>query len=295
MKRTILATFAIASLTACAGIAAPGAAQSDTPQESLAATGQAMSNLQSVRFSVTGTATLSIPQQLADQLRAKEGARASFLSGSTTVSLKITGAAAKPDKLDALVEASISGLTIDTEVIAAGGSLYYKDPMTGQWKSMQLPNHGVNGGSKPKLSYQTVIDTAKSVTEINDNPAPIDGVAVDHYRIVPDLVRLFETLAAGRTTSPSPALTAIVSALQNATLTADVWTGTSDHLIRRLSYDVDASADLHQLWSAAGDASGAATNGLTIPAGSVARVTAHVVIDLKDFNSSVKIEAPALG
>jgi hypothetical protein len=295
VKRTILATFAIACLTACAGITAPGAVKSDTPQQSLTAIGQAMSNLQSVRFFVNGTATLSIPQQVAEQLRAKAGTRASFLGSSTTVSLKISGAAAKPDKLDATIEVSTGGLTIATEVVAIGGNLYYKNPMTGQWKSLSKPNHDLTGAAKPKLAYQAVIDTAKSLTEVNDNPGRIDGVAVDHYWIVPDLVKLFETLAPNDTTSSSSAMTAIRGILQNATLTADVWTGTSDHLIRRLSYDVDVSADLHQLAGAAADQAGAAASPLTIPAGSIARVTAHVVVDLRDFNSSVTIKAPTLG
>jgi hypothetical protein len=294
VKRSILATLAIALLTACAGITAPGASKSDTPHESLAATGKAMSNLQSVRFSMSGTATLSLPQQIADQLRSKSAMLASVIGSSTALSLKISGAAAKPDKLDAMIEVSTGGLTIDTEVIAIGGSLYYKDPMTSKWETKTLPAHDLTGSAKPMLSYQAVLDTAKSLTEVTDNPAAIDGVAVDHYRIVPDLVKLFETVAANQTTPSSSAMTAILGILQNATLTADVWTGTSDHLIRRLSYDVDVSADLHQLAGAAADQAGAAASPLTIPAGSIARVTAHVVIDLRDFNSSVTIKAPAL-
>lgn len=293
MKRTILATVAIGLLTACAGITAPASARSETPLQSLSATGTAMAKLQSVRFSVSGTVALTLPQQLADQLRAKAGSQGGVLSSSMTVSLKITGAAAKPDQLDAVIEAKTGGLTIDTEVIAAGGSLYYKNPMTGKWEALKRPQADATGGAKPIVSYQTVLDTAKSLTEVNDPTSTLNGVAVDHYRVVPDLVKLFELLTANHTTKNPQAAAAILGVLQNANLIADVWTGTGDHLIRRLSYDADVTADLHQLTATLG--SGGVGNGATVPAGSVAHLTAHVVIDLRDFNATVKIQAPPLG
>lgn len=293
MKSTILATMAIGLLTACAGLTSPASAKSETPQQSLSATGAAMAKLQSVRFSVSGTVALTLPQELADQLRAKAGSQGGLPSSSMAVSLKITGAAAKPDQLDAVIEAKTGGLAIDSEVIAAGGSLYVKDPMTGRWRALKHPQADATGGAKPTLSYQTVLDTAKSLTEVNAPTSTMNGVAVDHYRVVLDLVKLFELLSANQASKNPQAAAAFLGILENANLTADVWTGTSDHLIRRLSYDADVTADLHQLAASLG--SGAGGNGLTIPAGSMAHLTAHVVIDLHDFNANVKIQAPPLG
>ena len=40
---------------------------------------------------------------------------------------------------------------------------------------------------------------------------------------------------------------------------------------------------------------GTDANALAIPSGAIARVTAYVVIDLRDFNASVKLQPPALG
>ena len=278
-------------LAACAGVSAPGAARSETAQQGLATTAQRMSQLKSVKFDVAGTATLTLPQALVDQLRAKAGSRAGFLSSTTTVNLQVRGAAQRPDKLQATVVAKIGGITINTEIRAVGGSLYYKDPLTSRWEVVDRAAIKGHENGRPKLSYQTVLDTAKSVTEVGD-PTTLNGVKVEHYRVVPDLVKLF-VLVAGQLESKDPQAAAVVEeALQGVNLTADVWTGVDDHLIRRLSYDIDAAADLHQL---AALNPHAGQPGLTVPSGSIGHLTAHVVIDLHDFNSPVSVVAPAIG
>jgi len=294
VKRILVGTLAVGLLSACAGVTAPAAARSETPQQSLSTTGKEMAKLQSARFDLTGTVTLTLPQQLVDQLKAKAGSEGSFLTSNMTVQLTISGAAQKPDKLDATIEAKLGGLTVDTEVIAAGGGLYYKDPMTLKWEAITRPHANASSASKPKLSYQAVLDTAKSLTEINDQPSTINGVSVDHYRIVPDLVKLFAQITAGHQSKNPQAMAAIQALLQNASLTADVWTGSNDHLIRRLSYDADVTADLSALAAAFG-AKAASRAGFTIPAGSTAHLTAHVVLNLHDFNSKVTIKAPTVG
>ncbi len=294
MKRTLVATLALGLLSACGGVNAPAAARSETPQQSLTATGKQMAKLQSLRFDVNGTVTLTLPQQLVDQLRAKAGSLRSFLSTSMTATLKITGAAQRPDRLDATIDAKLGGVTIDTEVIVAGGSLYYKDPMTTRWEALKRPYAEASGGSRSSLSYQAVLDTAKSVTEVTDQTSTLNGVSVDHYRVVPDLVKLFAQATASYATKNPQAMAAIQDVLQNAGLVADVWTGTNDHLIRRLSYDADVTADLHQLAGAFGDHAGSNAEGLTIPAGSIAHLTAHIVINLHDFNATVKIQPPTV-
>jgi len=206
-----------------------------------------MSQLNSARFDVNGTVNVTLPQALVDQLRAKAGAQGALLTSNMTVVLKISGAAQKPDSLQATISAKLGGLTISTEVVAAGGKLYYKDPMTSKWQVLKA-----SGSTEPKtatgtLSYQTILDTAKSITEITDSNSTLNGVTVEHYRLVPDLVKLFAAVSAGHSSSSPAATAALQTVLQNASLVADVWTGTSDHLIHRLSYDADLSADLSQL------------------------------------------------
>jgi hypothetical protein len=166
--------------------------------------------------------------------------------------------------------------------------------MTGQWKALGQPEQADSAKSKAGLSYQALIDTAKSLIEINDQPSTIAGVAVDHYRIVPDLVRLLAQVTAGSASKDPQAMAALQSLLQNAQLTADVWTGTSDHLIRRLSYDADVTADLQALSAAFAKGTGANGQSVQIPAGSVAHLTAHAVINLHGFNGAVTIEAPTV-
>ncbi|HEX9548124.1 MAG TPA: hypothetical protein VF942_12355, partial [Acidimicrobiales bacterium] len=195
MKRPLLAILAIGMLSACAGISAPGSAKSETPQQGLATTGQRMSQVQSVKFDLAGTVTLTLPQQLVDQLHAMGGSQADLLSSTTTVNLKITGAAQRPDQLQAMVIAKIGGVTITTEVVAVGGTLYYKDPMTSKWEVLKRGDVGAQGNGKVKLSYQTILDTAQSVTEVGD-ATTLNGASVEHYRVVPDLSKLFARLSA---------------------------------------------------------------------------------------------------
>jgi hypothetical protein len=290
MKRPLLAILAIGMLSACAGISAPGSAKSETPQQGLATTGQRMSQVQSVKFDLAGTVTLTLPQQLVDQLRAKGGSQANLLGSTTTVNLKITGAAQRPDQVQAMVIAKIGGVTITTEVVAVGGTLYYQDPMTSKWEVVKRGDTGVHDTGKVKLSYQTILDTATSITEVGD-PTTLNGVSVEHYRVVPDLVKLFAQLSADHQPKNPQAAAIIQEVLKRVILTADVWTGVDDHLIHRLSYDVDATVDLNQLATAFPRGS---QQGLSVPAGSVARLTAHAVIGLHDFNTKVTIQAPTV-
>ena len=294
MRRTVVAVLAIGLLSACAGLKAPAASKTETPQQSLAATGKEMAKLTSLRFDAKGTVSLTLPASLVDQLRAKAGSQGSFLSSNMTVDLTITGAVKKPDQLDATIEAKLGGLTVDTEVIAVGGRLYIKDPMTAKWKALGQPDQANSAKSKTGLSYQALIDTAKSLSEINDQPSTINGVAVDHYRIVPDLVKLLAQVTTGGVSKDPEVTAALEGILQNAQLTADVWTGTSDHLIRRVSYDADVTADLHALSAAFASGTGANGQSLQIPAGSMAHLTAHAVINLHDFNGAVTIKAPTV-
>ena len=296
MKRLFSALLAAGLLSACAGVSAPGATRSETPQQSLAASGKAMSQLRSAKFDLNGTIHVTLPQTLVDQLKTKGGSQANLLTSDMTVVLKISGAAQKPDQLQATVSAKLGGLTLNTEVIAVGGKLYYKDPMTSRWQllkqALRAAESKTPGGG---LSYQTVLDTAKSVTEVTDSYSTINGVTVDHYRVVPDLVKLFNAISAGHTGTNSAAMSVIQTILQNATVTADVWTGTSDHLVRRVSYDTDVTADLSQLAAALSSKTASAkVPALSLPAGSNAHVTAHVVLDLHDFNTQLKIQAPAV-
>ncbi|MEO6796468.1 MAG: hypothetical protein ABI401_11795 [Candidatus Dormibacter sp.] len=291
MKRPVAAAFAVMLLSACASVVAPGATKAQTPQQSLAASGRAMDALQSARFDVNGTINATLPQALVDQLRANGGAQASLLSTNMTVALKLNGAAQKPDRLQATVSAKLGGLTLNTEVIAAGGTLYYKDPMTSKWQTEKRPATGEAKSATSNLRYQTILDTAKSVTEVPDANTSVNGVTVEHYRVVPDLVKLFIAISAGQATT-SPAMAALQTVLQHATVSADVWTGVSDHLVHRLSYDADVTADLAPLAGALGDKASTKAPAFSLPAGSTAHLTAHVVVDLHDFNTQLKIQAP---
>ena len=299
MKRVISATLAACLLTACAGLTAPGAVKSQTPQEALDSSAKAMSQLKSSHFDVAGTINVTLPQALVDQLRARGGSQAAILTTNMQVRVKVNGAAQKPDRLQATVSAKLGELTLNTEVIAAGGTLYYRDPMTSKWEILKRPatmepKATEPKASAPKFSYQTLLDTAKSVTEVMDPTPTLNGVAVEHYRIVPDLVKLFAAISAEHAATNSAAVTALQTVLQNATVSADVWTGKDDHLVRRVTYDADLTGDLSELMAGM-TTTEAKAPGFSLPSGSIAHLTAHIVVDLHDFNTRLTIQAPTIG
>ncbi|MDQ6884518.1 MAG: hypothetical protein M3077_09855 [Candidatus Dormibacteraeota bacterium] len=295
MKRLLTPLIAAVLLTACAGVTVPGATRSETPKQALASGAKAMSQLQSARFDLNGTVNVTLPQALVDRLRASGGSQAAILTSNMTVTLKVSGAAQKPDRFQATVSAKLGGLTLNTEVIALGGTVYYKDPMTSKWEALKRPSSTEPNMAAPKLSYQTILDTAKSITEITDANPSLNGVTVEHYRIVPDLAKLFAAISAGHATTDSAAMTAIQAVLQNANVSADVWTGKDDHLVRRVSYDADVTGDLSQLLAGTTRKASSKIPALSLPAGSIAHVTAHLLLDLHDFNTRVKIQAPIVG
>ena len=293
MKRALIAVLAVGLLSGCAGGLSPATARSENPKESLQSTGTAVAKAMTVRFDASGTATITLPQPVVAQLQSEAGSQGSLLGTTTTVSFKATGAAKRPDQLDASLSATIGGLTITTEVIATSGQVYYKDPMTQKWQLVKRP--AAETPPSGSSLYQLVLDTAKSLTEVSAQPSTLDGVAVDEYRIVPDLARLFAQIEAGHTPRNPQASAAIQQLLQNANVTAKVWTGNSDHLVRRAAYDADITADLSQLASAFRSAAGSAPHALTIPAGSIGHLTAHLEINLHDYNRTVTISAPTIG
>jgi hypothetical protein len=302
MKRLFVPLIIAGLLTACAGVSAPGATKSQTPQQALTASAAAMNQLHSARFELNGTVSVTLPQQVVDQLRAKAGAQAGLLSTHMSVALKVSGAAQKPDQLDATISAKLGGLTLNTEIIALGGNLYYKDPMTSKWTMVKRPATAESTTPKnstpknPEVFFEALLGTAKSVTQVTENNPTINGVTVEHYRIVPNLARLFTQLSAGRSSASSAAMTALQTVLENATVSADVWTGKDDHLVRRVTYDADVTGDLSQLMAAM-PAAKASTRApaFSLPAGSIAHLTAHVVVDLHDFNATLTIQAPTVG
>jgi hypothetical protein len=293
MRRGLIAILALGLLSACAGVMTP-AARSENPKQSLQSAGAAMAKAKTVRFIAAGTITITLPQQVVAQLQAKAGSQSTLLGSATTVTFKATGSAQRPDQLDANLSATIGGLTISTEVIATGGHVYYKDPMTQKWELAKRPAGGA--ASKPGSSlYQGVLDTARSLTEVSPQPSKIDGATVEEYRIVPDLANLFAQIESTRMPQNPQALAAIRQVLQSAAVTANVWTGSSDHLLRRVTYDADVSADLSQLASAFASQGGSESRAFTIPAGSTGRLTAHVEVNLHDYNRTVTISAPTIG
>jgi len=73
-------------------------------------------------------------------------------------------------------------------------------------------------------------------------------------------------------------------------MTVEVWFGTDDHLVRRISTDADYTIDLNQLLGSLG----APTSGSTLPAGSTIHATAHVVLNYHDFDAPVTISIPSV-
>jgi hypothetical protein len=277
-----------------------------------------MRSLRSAHFTMSGSFTLDLPPALVQRLRAEAQSgsgfqpgtglfpRAMMLGPSTTVDFTASGVAQRPDNLSASFHVVVGGLTVNTELVHLNGHTYYRDPMSGAWKL--APSHHAAGSmpspstSESPLSMSTVLSTAKSVTKVGSGT--ISGVSVDEYQVVPDLSTLFtQFLAAhqkagwsGYSAAYTPGMqqliTAIQQALSKASVSADIWIGDSDHLVRRVVYTANATVDLHQL--AAVFPHTAASGASAIPAGSIATLRADLRIDLSGFNQPVTIRAPSV-
>ncbi len=276
MKRWLLSIGAGVTLVSC-GVSAPA----ETPQQVLAAAAQKLGTLHTVKFNVQGTILTKIPPEVMAALtnnRAQQGSSVPALT-NTSVDLKGTGEAVYPDEVHMSVQVTTSGLSVLTEEVVAGGKVYTKNPLTGQWIVGDPSQFGIQLNQAGPLTAKQVLESAGSIQDLGDTS--LNNVAVHHYRIVPDKARLTTGLEANPAFSDPQARKALEQAFTGGTLIFEVWISKDDHLLRSMRSDVDVVLPATQLMA-----------GAQLPSGADIHITAHLDLAFHEFNAPVTITIP---
>jgi hypothetical protein len=275
MKRALLLAFAGVSLTACGALGQVN----ETPKQVVATASDKMSQLHSAKFDITAAILEQFPPAFTQSL-GPAGAALSNLS----VDMSGKGQAKFPDQAAMSLQVKTGSVTVDTDIVLAGGKLYVKNPQSGTFTQPA----GGNGLSQftnqaDPLSSATILKTAQSVKDLGDTT--LNGTPVHHYQIVPDKNRMADQA------STQQAKDLIRSMLQNGTVQLEVWIGKDDHLLHRLKDDTDATIDVNQVMQASGQP---LPQGFTLPAGSTVHTVVDATIDYHDFNAPVTVSVPAV-
>src|SRR5216684_1415931 len=279
MKRVLATLLTMLALAACAS----PLAKAETPQQALDAAAQRAGQLKSAKFDLAGTVKMAFPAALGAQL-----GQSGTTAGSISLDLTGTGEAQFPDRYHAVINAKMSGLSLATEVVVANGKAYIKNPLSGQWQVSDSSGLTSQFSQPDPLSYEQLLKNVKSIKDLGDTT--LDGTAVHHYQLVPDKEKLLAAMDKAAVKNPQ-ALAAIKRVLDSGTMTVEVWFGTDDHLVRRISTDADYTIDLNQFMGSLGATS---KSGSQFPAGSSIHATAHVVINYHDFDAPVTISIPTV-
>jgi hypothetical protein len=279
VKRLFLGLLTIVALTACAS----PLAKTETPQQALTGAAQRASQLHSAKFDMQAHVNMTFPAQLASIFGQTAGT-----SGSLAVDLTGNGEAQFPDRYHASVNVKMSSLSVATETIVAGGKVYVKNPLTQKWQVSTAHSLTDQVAQPDPLSYDQFLKNVKSIKDLGDTT--LNGTAVHHYQLTPDKDKLVASVGKAKSAEAAAALKQV---LDSGTMTVEVWFGKDDHLVRRISVNLDYNIDLNQLMGALGSAAG--TSASKLPAGSAVHATATVLINYHDFDAPVTITIPTVG
>jgi hypothetical protein len=164
--------------------------------------------------------------------------------------------------------------------VVAGGKVYTKNPLTGQWLAGDPSQFGMQLNQLGPLTAKQILETSGSVQDLGD--VSPNNVQTHHYRVTPDKAKLTTSLEANPAFTDPKARKALEQALSNGTLTFEVWISKDDHLLRSMRSDADVSLDAAQLVGA----------NAHLPAGATIHVTASLTMAFHDFNAPVTITIP---
>jgi len=278
LRKTLFLSMGVAMTLAACGVSAPA----ETPQQVLAAAAQKLGGLHTVKFDVHGTILTRIPPEVMAALtnnQAQQGSSVAALA-NTSVDLKGTGEAVYPDQMHVSVQVTTSGLAFATEQVVAGGKVYTKNPLTGQWLAGDPSQLGMQLNQLGPLTAKQILEASGSVQDLGD--VSPNNVATYHYRITPDKTKLTPTLEANPAFTDPQARKALEQALNAGTLTFEVWISKDDHLLRSMRSDADILIPAAQLVS----------GNTQLPAGAAIHITAHLDLAFHDFNAPVTITIP---
>lgn len=273
MKRAVFLLLALLPMAGCGA----AALTVETPQQVVSTASQKMAELHSAKFDMTATILEAFPAAFTQSL-GPQGAALSDLA----IDLSANGQAKFPDQASMSMAVKTGSVTINTEMVVAGGKIYTKDPQSGSFSEVSGASSILQFSNQTDpLSGAAILKAAQSIKDLGDTT--LNGVAVHHYQIVPDKNKVADQA------STTQARALIRSMLQSGSLRLEAWIGKDDHLLHRLKDDSDASIDLNQVMQASGQPLPA---GITIPAGAMVHAIVHSTIDYHDFNAPVTVSVP---
>jgi hypothetical protein len=308
LKRLGVLGLTAGMLSACGSVAP----LSETPSAVLAAAAEKASALHS--FSVTFDASESYPAP-ASMLKLFGGSGASGGSGSqgpTTLQAAFKGTikVVKPDRLALDGSLKFNGFALDFSTITIGSDTYTKDLFTGQWKkntkasgaSGASGSSGSGGAGKAieNLDPATITDLVKYLTiEQALADTDVNGAHVHHYRVKIDADKLKTELTRRGVLKAGANTKAFDDFVKKEAYKMEVWIGTSDHLVRRITFDIDTITDasIASGFSLGGGSSRGTPSGVDSlsPSPAPVHVTAHAQLDFSDFDKPPDIKAPPIG
>jgi hypothetical protein len=304
-KRLAVLGLTAGMLSACGSVGP----LSETPAGVMAAAAEKANALHS--FSVTLDANESYPAP-ASMLRlfgasGASGAGGSQATATVQAAFKGTIKVVKPDRLALDGSLKFNGFALDFSTITIGSDIYTKDLFTGHWKK-DTKTSGASGSSGSSntgkaienLDPATITDLVKYLTvEQALADTDVNGTHVHHYRVKIDADKLKAELTRRGVLKAGANTKAFDDFVKKEAYKMEVWIGTSDHLVRRITFDIDTITDasIASGFSLGGGSSRGTPSGVDSlsPSPAPVHVTAHAQLDFSDFDKALDIKAPPIG
>jgi hypothetical protein len=274
----------------------------ESPTIVLAAAAEASSALNSYKIQFTASETFPISAASLGLLSGASGATgatgAGGVSGTFKGDFNGTLRVVKPDRVALDATAKVNGFSIEFSTVRIGTDTYTKNLFTGVWeKDTPAGVSGASGSAGSSTSSKdlgnldpaTFTDLLKYLTvDQTFADTDVNGAHVHHYRVKLDAGKLKAELSRKGVIADDKKSKFFDDFIKNGRYTMEVWVGTTDHLVRRVTLDFDTTTDAGLL--------GGFTTGGTVPKGATApqpvHVTAHIQLDYSDFNKAAAITAP---
>jgi hypothetical protein len=299
-KRALVLGLLAALLSACG---ASGVVLGESPSTVLAAAAKASGALNSYRIQFKASETFPISASSFKFFGGGSGASgASGLAGTFKGDFSGTLKVVKPDRFALDATARLNGFSIDFSALRIGAASYTKNVFTGQWeKNKKLGgiagatgDQGSTGSSAgvDNLDPATFTDLLKYLKVDQTYPdTDVNGAHVHHYRVLLDVDKLKAELTKKGVLPEGKTSQYFDDFIKNGKYKMEVWVGTADHLVRRVTLDFDATTDASAL---GGFSFGGTTPKLKATPQPV-HVTAHAQLDYSDFNKAIAITPPPAG
>jgi hypothetical protein len=294
-RRSLAIAMMAVALGGCGARATPLV---ESPSMVLAAATKAADGINSytVKFSASETVPIS-------------GKSLGFLGGSSAGTSAVSGTfsgnftgdvkVVKPDRVAIDATAKLNGISIEFSSLRIGADSYTKDLLSGAWKksaagsSTDVLGGGLgSGASLDKLDPATMTDILKYLSvDQTFADTDVDGAHVHHYRVKLDTAKFKDRLSQKGVIGDAKTNQFFSQLVEQSKYTIEVWVGTTDHLLRRVTFNVDATVDLGGL----GGLNAGGSSPRPAPTPPPVHVTAHAQLDYSDFNQSIQVTPPPTG